>query len=249
MALTDNLVAYWALDESSGSRADSVGSNTLTDNNTVTGASGVIGTAAQFTRANSEYLSRASNSDLETGDVDFTLQAWVYLDSKPSGSQMRVIDKYQSGSKEYTLLYYQSGDRFEWAVSADGSADSAFVDANNFGAPTTGTWYLLHAWHDSVNNQIGLAVNAGTPDTASYSGGIVVQASAFEIGRNVSSGFYWDGRLDEVGLWKRVLSSAERAQLYNGGAGLAYPFTSGAGPARRRRPRAAVVEPAFELSW
>ena len=42
MALTDNLVSYWKLDESSGNAADSVGSNTLTNTGTATYAAGKI---------------------------------------------------------------------------------------------------------------------------------------------------------------------------------------------------------------
>ena len=34
-ALTDNLVSYWKFDESSGNTTDSVGSNNLTNNNSV----------------------------------------------------------------------------------------------------------------------------------------------------------------------------------------------------------------------
>lgn len=229
MALTDGLVCYWRMEEASGTRVDQVSGRDLTDNNTVTSNTGRQGNAAQFTRANSEYLSSVSHADLSPGDTDFTLQAWVYLDSKPSGSQMRIIDKYQTGLKEYTLLYYQSGDRFEFVVSADGSSDSQYKDADTFGAPSLGTWYLIHAWHDSVNNQIGISVNAGTADTAAHSGGIYQGAAPFEIGRNLTNGFYWDGRIDEVALWSRVLTGAERTELYNGGAGLSYSDLSGGG--------------------
>jgi hypothetical protein len=35
------------------------------------------------------------------------------------------------------------------------------------------------------------------------------------------------GDIDEVGIWSRVLTSTEVTQLYNGGAGLQYPFTNG----------------------
>ncbi len=40
MALTDSLVAMWRLEESSGNRSDSQGSNTLTDTNTVGSGTG-----------------------------------------------------------------------------------------------------------------------------------------------------------------------------------------------------------------
>src|SRR5690348_11404000 len=72
-ALTDSLVGYWKLDEASGSRADSAGANTLTDNNTVAGLAGLISNAGDFERDNSESLSIADNAALSMGDIDFTL--------------------------------------------------------------------------------------------------------------------------------------------------------------------------------
>ncbi len=41
---------------------------------------------------------------------------------------------------------------------------------------------------------------------------------------------YLNGALDEIGLWTRVLTSTEVTQLYNGGAGLAYPLVVPSGP-------------------
>jgi hypothetical protein len=47
----------------------------------------------------------------------------------------------------------------------------------------------------------------------------------FDLGANsAAGGLHWDGALDEWGFWARTLTSDERAALYNGGAGLAYPF-------------------------
>jgi len=45
-ALTTSLVSWWDLDEASGARADSHGVNTLTDNNTVTSATGIVSASA-----------------------------------------------------------------------------------------------------------------------------------------------------------------------------------------------------------
>ncbi len=50
-------VAHWPLDETSGTRADSVGSNDLTDNNTVLSATGMFGNAADFEATSNEWLS------------------------------------------------------------------------------------------------------------------------------------------------------------------------------------------------
>lgn len=39
------------------------------------------------------------------------------------------------------------------------------------------------------------------------------------------NGYGFNGRIDEIGVWNRVLTAQEVTQLYNGGAGKAYPFS------------------------
>jgi hypothetical protein len=67
----------------------------------------------------------------------------------------------------------------------------------------------------------------GSIRPAFVSGNPVDTTAAVNIGRGgVASPQYHDGRIDEVGIWKRVLTAAERTQLYNGGLGYTYPFTA-----------------------
>ncbi len=68
----------------------------------------------------------------------------------------------------------------------------------------------------------------------------VTGTTAVDIHTNNGVGFYigqtangsdghWDGKIDEVGLWTREITSAEETTLYNSGDGLQYPFTTGYG--------------------
>jgi Concanavalin A-like lectin/glucanases superfamily len=244
MALIDGLVSYWRLEEvGSDDRLDAHGSNDLTAEGGVGGATGKLGGAGSFDGVG-DYLSHADNADLSTGDVGFTIQAWVYLDTTTGGQDLVAKDS-SGGFGEYLLGVTDGEFRFQ---VTDSGGNTDLVQATNFGTASTGTWYLVHAWHDSVNNQIGIAVNAGTPNTKSYTAGVADSTRAFQLGVRAGGSSYLEGRLDAVALWKRVLSSSERSQLYNSGAGLEYPFGNSAGPHRRRRPR---VEPApvQELSW
>lgn len=75
--LTNNLISFWKLEEASGTRVDEVSGYDLTDNNTVAQGTGKIGNAAEFVDANSESLTHVSNSDFQTGDVDWTWAGWV----------------------------------------------------------------------------------------------------------------------------------------------------------------------------
>jgi hypothetical protein len=226
MALIDDLTAYWPLDETSGTREDVHGANDLTDHATVTSNPGIVGTAAQFTAANTEYLSRADTAALSTGDIDYSIVCWVRLDDK---STLRIIAaKYGTttgGDREYILRYDSAADRFRFTIG--GLTIGENVDADNFGSPSVDTWYMVAAWHDSVNNLIGISVNAGTPNTTAFSEGSVDGGYDFEMGYATQVGFPMDGRIDEFGFWKRVLSGAELTDLYNGGAGRDYAYISG----------------------
>jgi len=210
------------MDEASGDAADSHGSNTFTNNNTVPSGTGKLNTAFDLESTSSHYFSHTDNSDLSTGNIDFTLQAWVNPESL--AGTMFIIGKWQvSGELEYALYYNSGNSRFEFTVSANGSSNPTAATANNFGAPSTGTYVLVHAWHDATNDQLGIAVNAGTANTVAYSSGVRDGTSDVNFGRNQSvPGQFWDGLLDEIGFWKRVLTAQERTDLYNGGAGLSY---------------------------
>lgn len=224
--LLTSLVSWWSLDEASGSRADSHGSNTLTDNNTVTQATGKVSNAGQFTYANSEWLSKATPTGVNGGNTDWTIQAWVYADSFSGGS-----DKFPgivilggagllgAGDNDY-LLVHDNGDTFEF-FSSNGSSFS-LVSATNFGAASTATWYHIIAWHDSAVGSLNIKINDGTTDTNSSINTPSHQASAdnLQIGRY---DVHWDGRIDEVAFWSRVLTASEITELYNSGSGIAYP--------------------------
>jgi hypothetical protein len=225
--LQQSLIAYWRLEETSGTRLDDLngcgGSGCdLTDNNTVTNNTGIIGNAGQFVQANSEYLSHTDNADLSTGDIDFTIATWVYLNSK-AGTEHIFAKWGAAGQREYRLIYETAVDRFQFIVSADGTA-SATRGASSFGSPSLSTWYYIIAWHDSTANTINIQVNNGTVDSTSYSSGVFGSTSILAIGASSAPAGYIDGRIDEVGFWKKVLTSGERTLLYNSGAGCQNTF-------------------------
>lgn len=214
-----SIAAYWKLDEASGTRADSVGTSNLTDNNTVTQAAGKINNAALFTAANSEYLSVASDTALVTGDIDYTLAGWVYFTSDPASRVSRIVSKSDTSKREYEFIYNVS--QFQWFVF-DGTATSrGQANASNFGAAPASTWIFVVIWHDSVNNIVGIQVNNGTANTASTTGAAGSNTGPFQMGNRaqLDAGNYFDGRLDEWGFWKRILTMAEKTYLYAAGSG------------------------------
>lgn len=225
MALIDNLVSYWKLDEASGTRYDSHGTNHLTDNNTVASATGKIGTAADFESTNTEYLSCDDNASLSTGDIDFTYSCWINPESLVSYPVIIRKGSDINDNVEYVLYYDTVNNALKFGATWSGN----YGEVSSGSSLSTATWYFVVFHHDSVNNQLAISVNGGTLQTTSWSLGVDDSAFPFCLGASVGQSLWWDGLIDEVGFWKRVLTSGERTQLYNGGSGLAYPFTASKG--------------------
>lgn len=234
MALADNLVSYWKLDEASGNAIDSYGSNTLTDHNAVGSATGKINTARDFEETSSQYLSITSNATLQMGDIDFTIAFWVKFESL--GAYRMLLSKWSDSpdSREYMVYYDVSRTCVTAIISADGAA-LTFVDSNV--AISTATWYFVVAGYDATGDALNININAGTTQSAAHSGGAFVGTNAFMLGAYSSGGvpaLFHDGLIDEPMIWKRALSGAEIANLYNSGNGQANPFAALPKVLRRR---------------
>src|SRR3990167_7413471 len=145
------------------------------------------GNAAQFTAANSEYLSIADNAALSMGDIDFMIAGWVYLDSLPtSGNNMTIVGKWLEATvREYMVIVNNTGGtiRFQGFVRNTADTVSASTTAETFGTPETGTWYFVVFYHNATTNLIGISVNDGAFDTAATTGGVNDGNSAFTLGR------------------------------------------------------------------
>lgn len=222
--LLDSLVSYWKLDETSGTRVDShTGGNDLTDNNTVGSATGIINDGANFILPNNEFLSHINNSSLQVTS-DFTFSCWVKCQTSPTNPDLfPVIAKGDlgSGTTDY-MLYIHPTAGFVFTVN-----DPLTVGATPNSALSTGTWYNALCWYDSGTQKASIRVNDDTTFTSPAGTVALVQTTkTFILGtRDGASPPYMSGIIDEVGFWKRLLTAGEITQLYNSGAGLAYPFT------------------------
>jgi len=227
MALTDNLVSYWKLDESSGDASDSVGSNTLTNNNSTAFATGKINNGADFESGSSNYLSSASAS-FDISDA-LTISGWINPESTPgSGTWRGIVSKYTSsfGLNSYLFWYYNNGGTPQ--INASISGDGSTLKTTSYNVTlTTGTWYhVAMVYIPSVSitlylNGVQVAINTTSiPASIDVNTGIDLLVGTGEATN------YFDGMIDEVGIWSRALTADEVTSLYNGGSGIQYPFST-----------------------
>jgi hypothetical protein len=197
MALTDNIVSYWKLNESSGNASDSVGSNTLTNNNTVTYVPAKIANGANLVRASSQYLSIADAS--QTGldlSSNFTFTMWVNLATHPiNGEYMGLINKWvTAGQRAYEMYYFQElgTPQFGFDTSSDGTNNTGFTLNNTL---SVSTYYFLAFTKSSTTGTI--YVNASSIGTGTVASTIANGTDRFGVGITASADFF-NGILDEI---------------------------------------------------
>jgi hypothetical protein len=216
--LFDRLVSYWTLNEASdGSgatqRIDSFGANHLTDNNTTASAAGVAGNGADFEFTNSECLYVANNASLQMGSTSFTIACWIKPESYAAAINM-VLSKYNNSDnhREYGIYLDVTGAPF-FIVSADGTATQVSPIVPSCKA---GYWALLIASYDTADQKPRLSVDGEADGVGTVTSAVFASDSPFVIGgRGKVGGFsaYFDGIVDEVMVWKRLLTASEKAAL------------------------------------
>jgi hypothetical protein len=218
--LTGGLIAYWPLDETSGTRADAhSGGYTLTDGNTVGSSTGKIGTAASFVDANAEYLnSSAAGLNLSTTD-SYSISVWV----SPTSSYfdyLTIANDIGNGDRKIYLLTLPTTGYLQ-----------RYNGVSTTTAPPLDTWtHVVYTFQSSGTNTGTEKIYVNGSEVGTRTGAVPAPgASGLEIGRDTTGGNHsWNGLLDEFGFWRRCLSPTEVTQLYNSGAGLEYPFTPAA---------------------
>lgn len=229
--LLTNLVEAWHFDEASGTALGAYAGKDLTDNNTVTSAAGLLGTARYFDSANSEYFSRPDEAafDLLT---QFGFMGWVWPDALATSQTIagKWLYNTQGG---WTLQTHNTtlGDLL--AFFAD-----SLTDAGGNSAYTTDTPLTAGAWnHIALSYDGGGAANAdraklwvnAVQRTLSFAGTIPASlpnnTADLIFGHWPGLGRYWKGRQDEPGIWSAPLTQTLVDLHYNSGTGRAYPYT------------------------
>lgn len=232
MSLLTNLVGYWKFDETAGATtaADQVAGNTLTKNGSATFASGKIsnGTDLEFSTGDYWSITDGAQTGLDmTGN--FSISGWFKLESQPSASQMALVSKRDTSNHGYSLKYNNSGGNYIIRLSALTGASEITIDYSS-ASPILANGVFAHVattW-DTAGNAI-IYLNGLPVKTSSSGGSPTGTATPFTIGDSDTgsgaSGINYDGIIDEVGVWSRVLTPDEVLQLYNNGSGLAYALS------------------------
>jgi hypothetical protein len=174
-----------------------------------------LGNALSFD-GSTGYLNCGTESILDLGDGDKgTVEVWIKANSWPPDEQYpSIIGSRENGgwnAGAYHISYWNNYLRF--VIYETGVGYVAISKA----PPSIGVWHhLAMTWNGIAGGRLNAYIDgtlAGyVPQTRKANSGI---ADDLLIGR--SSGYYFNGLIDEARIYNRALTAAEIQQHYAGG--------------------------------
>jgi hypothetical protein len=212
--LTNGLVLY--LD--AGNNLSYAGTGLTSINIAGVGATGVLTNGVGFV-ANSggtfvfdgtnDYIDCGNDSSLSAlgGTTNITASAWVYYTAYGGGGQPYSVITVKGFP--WTWLLENPSNTFTFRISA-GGADVNVVDTST---------HLLNTWYYVVGSYDGSAmriyVNGVLKNTRSQAGTLGTNSETAKIGTYQGTNYNLTGRIANVSIYNKTLSSTEILQNYN----------------------------------
>ena len=204
-----------------GSTGDGTSSGTVGKSNT-----GKVGSNAWSFDGSSGKTASSNSSDLIlTGDTSWV--GWIKIDSSTSTGAPTIFSvrggatNNQVDNALFCGYVSQNTSPVDLIVFHEHDAGTNISPSVNINSNlSTGVWHHFAVTRDVSEKQYSVYVNGSLLSTHTYNTNPNTTATSldFELGHAVSDD-YFDGMLDEVSLWNRVLTADEISALYNSGYG------------------------------
>lgn len=199
---TDGLVAWYTMDSiASGVLVDQMGAR----NGTVSGCSivaGKIGNAVSLNGTTSDGIALPS-----MGVTQITISMWVWVDSL-APFQQPIIGNWNSGATTSYILDILGGN-FRWITE---DPPTTYIRS---AAAATGQWTHV-CIYNGTDGTSGIIINNGTAVTGSSTTALRTTAGAVTLGyKGDATGPRFGGKIDQLRIYNRKLTSDEITQLYS----------------------------------
>lgn len=205
MALTDGLISAYKLDETSGDVIDSHGTNDGTNNGATRGATGKDGNAFDFDGYD-DYVDLGKSPNELFSSGGFSISGWLKPDSFDDWQAFYNI----GGTYFFYCLIGNNGD-IVYKINSNAGSASSVVSLD--------TWHHISVTWDG--SDLRLYVDGDLKDTQSDSE-VLPNMNLFIGARNTGGDRNFNGKIDEVYIWDRALTSSEISDLASGSF---YPFS------------------------
>ncbi len=209
-ALTDSLTVYWSFDTDFTATIGGPAFDGTQINGVTIDANGKFNGAASFDRANNEYIS--IGSQVITQGEDHTYSAWYRSNIADISGANRyfVLETKPNYSASYGLRD-QGGDVGQVFTNLDPSGDRNVLVPGGAGTQ----WHNIIVTYDADNTGAEHVVYLDGVFVANMSSSSLLETTTgLNIGSyRFGSGRNFDGLIDDVAFWNRVLTPGEIATL------------------------------------
>ena len=202
------LAGYWKFDEDSGDVAvDSAGGNNGTLINSPTRTTGKLGNALQFDGVD-DYVDTKkaliSNSEV-------TICAWIYPIGWGGDSRGRILDNVNA------YFYVNNNNAPRQALSFSSDADKYSASSGN--SISLNAWKFVCITRPSTVTPAYYINGIVSPLGINGGGSLTAAITDATIGGRRTADRTFNGKIDEVSVFNRILSAVEVSDLYNSSNG------------------------------
>lgn len=221
--LTDGLVGFWSFNGPDMSGLTAIDRSGSGNNGTLTGGPtaipGMVGQALNFDGTN-DYVDGGTITTFNLASI--SVSAWVYSESVASyysggltHEADSVVNAYDSGNYGWKLGVDMNGKPVWLYYNATGGCIADVVTSS--GSSVVGGWHNLTGVRSTAGLELfvdGVSVGTGTQtcDTLTVANPVFIGEWRTDL-----AGDEFDGSIDEVRIYNRVLSATEVLKLYNAG--------------------------------
>jgi len=230
MALIDKCLAYYMLEEADTvDKVDSMGlAVDLMESGTPDSGAGFFNNGTELggyggSSADSTLLTDTELEYFDLRGVARSYSCWFYADTVANSPG--IISNWANPGGDVIFLLYYDGSNLNFSIKRD-AGDGGDVKSVTAALPGTDQWVFVVCGRDNVSGNMFLSVNGGAYATLACSS-VWDGTSRLALGSRNNGSANLNGIIDCFGMWEGQLSDDEVDLLYNGGAGLEYPFPVG----------------------
>ena len=216
-------------DENVSTSDDTLGSaSDLTCNNTTFQQSGVLEYAISFNGTSSEGIFGTSTTQFDflySTSYEFSINFWyAKLASAPNKASVFMNMRTSGSTSSGIQIKFDDRDAVKVFEVSCKLCNSAYINSIlSTAIPSDTSFHMVTITGNNSDSGWKFYIDGGSAETineASSPSGTCNADIALEIAQENSAEF-WAGKLCEVSIWSRVLSTDEISELYNDGDGLA----------------------------
>lgn len=187
--------------------------------------SGAVLTSDRFNTQNAAYLYDGINDYISIADnvlsfrpQNLTISSWVRFNIAPSGHRMIIAKNVNGNTPAESVDMNYAGQLSSWFCNIGTPVANGPYLTPSYPV-SAGTWYHVVYQFDDLNNRQQLYVNGVFTASSAVNSSVGYDNNVWTIGaefENGSLGYFFNGRIDDIGIWDRVLMPCEINNLYLG---------------------------------